>query len=472
MSSKLNVASLFDFDCVDYAKESNVHLDVVLSAPERKGQKRIPLHLILALDCSGSMSNGKLDSVKNTVLKLLEHATENDTVGILAFSENVWEVQAPLPMNSTNRETAKNAVQALHTLGSTNIEDTLIMAIEKAASAAKDQVSRIVLLTDGRPTCKACDCQRLVSIVSGMTKVVSCSTFGYGTDYDPELLVGLSGAGRGNHFFIQTDDDCRKAFALELGGLLSLFAQDLKVTLALSGNIAVDEFLSSYEVEQSAGYRGITGAKLSFTIPDIYCGEKKHAIIKLKVPQASEAVCSRPTRVCDISVEYLDTDSKNKESVSDIVRIQYVKASKLASEPNKEVREQLFMIEAAKKQAEAKQMADAGNYVEARQVLMTAANWASSSAWHSQSHLVAENFNTLATSCSDRVSYQNTGTKHFASYASAYGTARGSSGDTLGMSYTSGIQLDMLKSFSATGTDTENKNKLSLKKDDEEEKKA
>jgi hypothetical protein len=328
----------------------------------------------------------------------------------------------------------------------------LISAVEKASAAGKDQVSRIVLLSDGRPNVGNSTPERLIGIPAQMTKVISLSTFGYGSDYDPELLASMSSAGRGNHFFIQTGDDCKKAFALELGGLLSLFAQDIKVTLALSGNVAIDEFLSAYPVEQSVGYRGITGAKLTFTVADIYCGEKKHAIIKMKIPQASEAVCARPSRVCDITVDYLDVSTKARGQLTSSAKIQYVKPGKVAAEANKEVQNQVFLLEAAKKQQEASAKAASGDYIGSRSLLQEAAVWASNNAaWSPDAGLVAQNFQNLTLACADAGSYRSSGNKLFASYSTRYASARGASSDTISQGFVSAGQVDMLKAF-AGGT--------------------
>lgn len=446
MSPKLVVSSQFDFDRVDFSKESDVNLDVSLTAPEQEGQKRIPLHIILAIDVSGSMSGNKLDSVKSTANKLLDHVTENDTVGVIAFSEAAFDVVQPLPMTTSNRDAARTAIRNLHTLGSTNIEAALISALEKASTAGKDQVSRIVLLSDGRPNVGNSTPERLIGIPAQMTKSVSLSTFGYGNDYDPELLASMSSAGRGNHFYIQNDGDCRNAFALELGGLLSLYAQDIKVTLTMSGTVAVDEFLSGYDVTQSAGYRGITGGKLTFTVPDIFAGEKKHALLRLKVPSASEAVCARQTKVCDITVDYLDVESKARAEVTGVVKIQYTKPGKVATAPNKEVHDQLFMIEAAKKQAEAKKKIETGDITGARILLQEAQVWSSGSSAENAG-LVASNFSNLLSNTNSMQDYRLSGSKMFTAYSTSYVTARSASSDTMGLSFMSKRQKNVVADF-------------------------
>lgn len=454
MNPQVTISPVFDFDKVEYTKANDVHMDIILNAPEKESEKRISLHMILAVDCSGSMSGSKLSSVKDTATKLVKHLTENDTLGMVGFSDDAWQVFPALAMNSSNKTKATEAIDALHSMASTNIEGALRMATEMASTADKGKVKRIVLLTDGLPNIGVDSHEGLVDIVSKMGKTISLSTFGYGVDYNPELLGSMASAGRGNHFYIQGTDDCNKAFALELGGLLSMYGQDIKIGLSMSGNMEVKELLSGYTLESEGSYRGIGDEEFVFTIDDIYTGERKHAVLKVGIPKATKAVLARPTRVCTISVDYLDIETQKRVKVSGQAEIQYVKADEIPSEANQEVREQLMMIEAARIQKEAKEKADAGNFVEAQQVLNAGQQWAVANNWYKNSGQLAQNFASASASSMDAFSYSNTGSKMAVSSELAYRSGRASSGNTIGTSYTSDVQMKMMKSF-GTGIDAE-----------------
>jgi Ca-activated chloride channel family protein len=450
MSSKTVSASvLFDFDKVEHNRENVVHMDVVISAPEKETDKRIPLQLILAIDCSGSMEGGKLDSVKDTASKLIKNLTENDTLGVIGFSENAFEVLPNLPMNTSNKERAGKAILSLHTIGATNISAAFAMSMERAVTAEKDKVSRIILLTDGLPTAGECNKQTLVEMTGKGNSSVSISTFGYGNDYDAELLASMASIGKGNNFYIQSADDCNKAFALELGGLLSLYGQDITVTMVPSGNVKIHSLMSDYKLEEKPGYRGITPGSVSFKIDDIYGGEKKHAILKMVVPEATEAVCARATRICDIKVDYLNVDTKTRVNVEASAKIQYVKPGKNGDKPNSDVQKQLAMIEAARIQKEAKEKADTGDYKGAQVILANGITWVTTNPWLDQGTgtAVKSMFQNLNSSCESRFSYATLGTKQFASYTRGLMSNRASSGDTMAMSYSNAVMDNMVKSF-------------------------
>lgn len=72
-------------------------LEVVLSvlAPTAQGTARAPLRLVAVLDKSGSMQGEKLRLVIETVKFMLQHLSERDALGLIAFDTHV-QVLAPL----------------------------------------------------------------------------------------------------------------------------------------------------------------------------------------------------------------------------------------------------------------------------------------------------------------------------------------------------------------------------------------
>lgn len=462
MSKQVSVVPIFDFDTVSYEKDTEVHLDVTLIAPERETQKRIPLHLILSVDCSGSMDGNKLTQVKSTLCKLIDHLTENDTLGILGFSENAWEELAPLPMTKESKNLAKTKVNGMYVRGMTNLEAAIKMSLEKATIADQSKTSRVILLTDGLPTTGNCNKQELIKLSSNTNQMVSISCFGYGDDFDAELMASLSKMGRGNNFYIKSDDDCAKAFGLELGGLLSLFGQNIKISINPSGNMRFKEMLSEYKCDQVQGYRLLTeNSKIEIIIDDIYVGETKHCILKLEIPKATEAVCARPTTVGKIDVTYIDTESKIEQTLSISAKIKYEKSvDKIPNEPHPEVRKQLAIIEAVKFQREAKKKADAGDLAGARVILGEAVNYINTNAEYiPNSASYAAAYSCMVNDFSNNHSYQTRGVKSMTSFRYATSTGRGASTDTLSFSTLSKAQGEMMKSFSSPPTSDDEEKK-------------
>jgi len=254
--------------------------------------------------------------------------------------------------------------------------------------------------------------------------------------------------GRGNNFYIKTDDECKKAFALELGGLLSLFGQNIKLTITPTGNMTFKEILSDYECKQKQGFRLLTPGKVEITIDDIFVGEKKHCILKLEIPKATEAVCARATKVCDVKAVYLDTETQKEVAVEEAVRINYVKANKVASEPNAEVKKQLLILETVRLQQEAKAKADAGNYKEAQVILGQACNFVSTNAkFMPDSGVYLSNLRGMSANFTNSADYHTKGSKMSMAFSSSLTRNRVASMDSMDMAYSSGVQHEMLRSF-------------------------
>jgi len=453
MSLQLAVVPAFDFDKVSFEKDSEVHLDVVLTAPEREQQKRIPLHLILAVDCSGSMQGRKLTQVKSTIDKLVDHLTENDNLGVISFSETAWSVLDAIPMTAENKNLAKAKVAEIRERGMTNMSDAISMGLEKATIADTSKTARLILLTDGLPTAGICDKTALINLAGNTNQRVSISCFGYGDDFDAELMASLSRMGRGNNFYIRNDDECASAFALELGGLLSLFGQNIKINITPSGNMTFKEMLSEYKCDQVQGFRLLNPGNIEIKIDDIFVGETKHCILKLDIPKATEAVCARPTNVCAIEVSYTDTETQKEQVLVASAKIQYVKASKVATEANPEVKKQLMVLEAVRLQKEAKAKADVGDYKGAQGILREAVSFVTDNAqWIPNSGSYATAYQNMTQDFADSGSYRSKGIRSSTSFMYAASTGRGASMDSLGISNVSSSQIKMMASFSDSGT--------------------
>jgi hypothetical protein len=274
------------------------------------------------------------------------------------------------------------------------------------------------------------------------------------------------------------DEDCNKAFAMELGGLLSLYGQNIKMTITPSGNFEFKELLSEYKCEQKQGYRLLTGKKVEIQIDDIFAGEKKHVVLKLSVPKATEAVCVRDTRVCAIEVSYTDVGTKEIESISLNGSIHYVKPDKAPKDPNEEVRRQLLLLEAAKIQKEAQEKADQGQYSEAQQILNTGIKLVqdNASGFSVYTQPVLAMFENLSSNFVDANTYRTRGAKFATSYQSTLASGRSSSADTMNVMYMNSVQANALKSFtgdsgSITVSGTSASPGISLPKDPEEEEK-
>ena len=89
MVKPMQIKPQFTFEQVRHDKDNDLHLVLSLTAPKSDWQaKRQPLCIIPVLDISGSMGGAKLDYAKQSLLKLVEHLSSDDYLGLVSFSSS------------------------------------------------------------------------------------------------------------------------------------------------------------------------------------------------------------------------------------------------------------------------------------------------------------------------------------------------------------------------------------------------
>jgi hypothetical protein len=144
---------------------------------------------------------------------------------------------------------------------------------------------------------------------------------------------------------------------------------------------------------------------------------------------------------------YLDTETQKEVTVTEAVRINYVKADKLASEPDPEVRKQLLILEVARLQKEAKDKADAGDYNAARSQLNEAVNFVTLNAQNiPDSVAYISSLQSMSGDFTDRHTYRSKGIKSATAFTASLSSNRASGSGV--KTYSNCIMEDMERSFS------------------------
>jgi len=113
-------------------------LDAVISAlaPALLEDSRAPLRLVAVLDKSRSMKGDKIRLVQKTMLFMLEHLSENDALGIVAYDQTA-SVLAPLTFcDEAGCSRLEAALMRLQHGKGTNISDGLFLGLGLHAEAA------------------------------------------------------------------------------------------------------------------------------------------------------------------------------------------------------------------------------------------------------------------------------------------------------------------------------------------------
>lgn len=152
-----------------------------------------PRDVVFVVDVSGSMEGESLREAKSALRLCLRHLSEGDRFQIISFSDSFYRFQPALvPFTQKTLELADRWVQALATIGGTEMLEPLLDAMEMLASSEeRDRVA--VLLTDGQVGNEA----EIVAQVTAKAGRARIYTFGIGTSVSDVLLRDLARRTRG-----------------------------------------------------------------------------------------------------------------------------------------------------------------------------------------------------------------------------------------------------------------------------------
>ena len=352
---------LFNLSHVLYNGEDEVVAMLSLTAPEVDVENaRTPLNLVAAIDISTSMSGEKLRTAKDSLVKMVEHLGPDDRLAVISFGSSVRTVFASDFMDGANKNACITAIKRLRVEGWTNFSGAMMEAFAtiKKFEGKSGAINRVILFTDGQPTEGVTDHGQLLELLEkSINEHISVSTFGYGNDYEAELLSEMSKRGGGGHYAVEDIEQCAAMFGTELGGLLTTYAQNLRVTVRLAEGVEFKGFMdTAYEIDDDM-----------ITLPDILGGETKHVLVKLGLPKKTRAVCARESKVLDFTVEYDDLQQARRKDDIATGRIQYVRRkADVSEEPNADVQAQIDLLTAAQAMTRARELADAGDFEAAR----------------------------------------------------------------------------------------------------------
>ncbi|KAJ4980825.1 hypothetical protein NE237_031662 [Protea cynaroides] len=273
---------------------------------------RAPIDLVTVLDVSGSMAGTKLTLLKRAVRFVIRNLGPADRLAIIAFSSTARRIFPLRRMTDTGRDHAILAINSLRSTGGTNIVEGLkkgVRVLEERRE--KNPVASIIVLSDGKDTYNVAihnqhrsshnqassNSRRVLDYLSllppsicpnnsasreeGLVASFPVHTFGFGLDHDAAAMHGISDASGGTFSFIETAGIIQDAFARCIGGLLSVVAQQLRLTVnTISQGVSIGSIpagkYSSKILNQ--GQQGLV------EVGDLYADEEKDFLVHVSVP--------------------------------------------------------------------------------------------------------------------------------------------------------------------------------------------
>jgi Ca-activated chloride channel family protein len=273
-------------DKVHMGGDGIVTLALTLGAgqtPDKEGEGRRPLDMVVVLDRSGSMAEaGKITNATQAILGLLSRLSDADRFALVSYSDHVQKHGGLLPMTPPNRAMLEGMVRGIQPSGATNLGAGLQEGIQLLTNAERSgRISRLILISDGLANRGVTDSSALGSMASAAgERGFAVSSIGVGLDFNEHLMTTIADRGSGNYYFIESAAAFAQVFETELRSSETVAASSVEVHVPLASGIALVH-AAGYPIE-------IRDGVAVFRPGDLLSGQSRKLFLTLRVPTSDE----------------------------------------------------------------------------------------------------------------------------------------------------------------------------------------
>ena len=193
---------------------------------------------------------------------------------------------------------------------------------------------------------------------------ISTTTLGFGAGFDEALLTAMADAGRGATYYIERADQASGVFEEELEGLLSIAAQNVRVTVEPGGGMSNVQVLHDYPSDADGG-------TLTLQVGDLYAREPRRILAAFLVPPDGIGADG----VADLGrftvTAHVVTEAGGVELHE--IALPLTLSPEEGGKVEPEVRKEILLLEAARVRREALEARERGDYDDAAGALRTCA---------------------------------------------------------------------------------------------------
>ncbi len=213
-----------------FAKDKHL-LRIGLRTKEVADADRRDAVLTFVIDVSGSMrQENRLGLVQSSLRHLVDRLRPTDRVALVVYGSSAREILPHTPL--AEKATVTRAIDALHSEGSTNVEDGLRFAYRRASLGFdKTKTNRVILCSDGVANNGVTDPDLLLKEVKKHAgDGIYLSTIGFGMgNFNDHLMERLADGGNGNYGYVDDVAEAKKMFGAKLTSMMDVLAADAKV---------------------------------------------------------------------------------------------------------------------------------------------------------------------------------------------------------------------------------------------------
>ena len=342
--------------------DGRVYLDVDLSAAKLASVARPRVTIALVVDRSMSMDGQRLVDAKLAAQRLVDALQDGDRVTLLSFGTDVTVLAPTLVLRADSRAELRSRINDIRAVGSTNMSEALLRArAELAKTMAQDDVTRIVLLSDGEPKAPGLteinDFALLADESQGLGMPIS--TIGVGDSYREDIMRAMAEHSAGQFHHVEDSQGLNSIIDSELASVSTTVAKRTQVVLELAPGVEIDRvFGYPYSSE---------GSTHVVQIGDLASGQQRKLVVRLRVPATQVGTRA----VARIDVSFDDVGSKRSGLViGTVVDVELSRdVDAVGASLNRAVQAKVEQVESAATIDDAMAQYKAGQIEEAQQLL-------------------------------------------------------------------------------------------------------
>ncbi|MEO7329705.1 MAG: FHA domain-containing protein [Minicystis sp.] len=356
-SSVLDLTLALEESGLEPKRAVRLHLAAEISAvaPGIERQ-RPPLSVAIAVDASGSMRGPPMEQVMLSIDRLVGLLEGDDRVGVVAFSDSATDVAELTAIDVAARRLISSRVHRIEAEGGTNMESGLRRAAAMLPPRKPHERQVILLLSDGAPNRGLASAAELSALARSFRPDVAVSTLGYGAHHQEDVLLQLAEGGAGRYHFIADPSVCELEFAQALGAQGDVVAEGIELTLIPSPGVEIARFLG-----KSAVRFGAAGLKIA--IPDLLDGSHHLTVAEVDFEARREP---GPWTVLRAQLSYRRAGERELQTLE---RALIVPVGQGRAVRDPVVRARVLRAKADEARAEARKLADRGQFEGAAAVL-------------------------------------------------------------------------------------------------------
>jgi Ca-activated chloride channel family protein len=263
---------------------SNRYLLVEITAPAgHREVTREPLDAAFVLDRSGSMAGTKITLARQAIDAAIASLTHGDRFAIVAYDDRVDVVWPSSPASSTSRSGASRALSAVEARGSTNLFEGWMTGCAQVAAnqGGPAGMHRVLLMSDGLANQGVTDREELVRHAGELwRRGVATWTFGFGADFDEDLMERLAMAGGGQSYYVESPLQIRDFITSAVGEALDVVARDVELRIEAPEGVIVEP-LSLFRAHRSGGSTVVE-------VGDLVSEQTLRLVLKVNFPYGAE----------------------------------------------------------------------------------------------------------------------------------------------------------------------------------------